>query len=205
MRGNDRCISTLWGNTLFISLLLIFICHSQRKTKHVMMIRRWFRKTCINCHIFYWHFCVYFLGEFRRSFRPVYGPYVFPDGLLLRQPVSPVQHNMSFLLVAVVLLPLTGQCDLQLTTSLSFSWRAIIDHLMTHDKTTFRDLMSESSLSTKWSSSYAHLIALSLSSSWFFVCECCREELANILYMCSPSCRGSEQLSESFHQSRCRA
>lgn len=23
-----------------------------------------------------------------------------------------------------------------------FSWRAIIDHLMTHDKTTFRDLMS---------------------------------------------------------------
>lgn len=33
---------------------------------------------------------------------------------------------------------------------LSFSWRAIIDHLMTHDKTTFRDLMSEYSLSTKW-------------------------------------------------------
>lgn len=30
------------------------------------------------------------------------------------------------------------------TLSLSFfSWRAIIDHLMTHDKTTFRDLMSK--------------------------------------------------------------
>ena len=26
---------------------------------------------------------------------------------------------------------------------LAFSWRAIIDHLMTHDKTTFRDLMSK--------------------------------------------------------------
>lgn len=25
----------------------------------------------------------------------------------------------------------------------SFSWRAIMDNLMTHDKTTFRDLMSE--------------------------------------------------------------
>lgn len=24
-----------------------------------------------------------------------------------------------------------------------FSWRAILDNLMTHDKTTFRDLMSE--------------------------------------------------------------
>lgn len=26
---------------------------------------------------------------------------------------------------------------------LPFSWRAIMDNLMTHDKTTFRDLMSE--------------------------------------------------------------
>lgn len=74
---------------------------------------------------------------------------------------------------------------------------------MTHDKTTFRDLMSESSLSTKW--------AIQLRPSYCFIiitelifCELCREELANILYMCSPSCCGSEQLSESFHQSRCR-
>lgn len=65
--------------------------------------------------------------------------------------------------------------------------------------------MSESSLSTKWAfqlrPSYCSIIIIEL----MFLCECCREELANILYMCSSSCCGSEQFSESFHQSRCRA
>uniref|UniRef100_A0A672QY24 DOP1 leucine zipper like protein A n=1 Tax=Sinocyclocheilus grahami TaxID=75366 RepID=A0A672QY24_SINGR len=35
----------------------------------------------------------------------------------------------------------------QMDSSCVSHWRAIIDHLMTHDKTTFRDLMSDSSLS----------------------------------------------------------
>lgn len=91
------------------------------------------------------------------------------------------------------------------------SWRAIIDHLMTHDKTTFRDLMSKlhlffisfyTEVHVPWLiSAIVYLVSFnpSLQAEW--------NQDAHVMLMTarvsfSSCCRRSEQLSESVHQPR---